>query len=104
MSLEEELEPEIRSHDVVISLVPYVFHPKVAELAIKNGKHLVTTSYNNPSIQALEQAAKEAGVTILNEVGFDPGVDHLYAIKKIDEVHSKGGKVNSRPGTRARHI
>lgn len=95
VSVEEELETEIRSHDLVISLVPYVFHAKIGELAIKNGKHLVTTSYNSPSIQALHQAAKEAQVTILNEVGFDPGVDHLYAVKKIDEVHSKGGKVNS---------
>lgn len=77
----------------------------IGELAFKNGKHLVTTSYNNPSIQALEQAAKEAGVTILNEVGFDPGIDHLYAVKKIGEVHSKGGKVSSRhSGTRGRHI
>lgn len=105
VSLEEQLEPEIRSHDVVISLVPYVFHAKIGELAIKNGKHLVTTSYNSPSLRALEQAAREAGVTILNEVGFDPGVDHLYAVKKIDEVHSKGGKVNSRhSGTAGRHI
>ena len=105
VSLEEQLEPEIRSHDVVISLVPYVFHAKIGELAIKNGKHLVTTSPKPPSIQALEQAAKEAGVTILNEVGFDPGVDHLYAVKKIDEVHSKGGKVNSsHSGSSGHHI
>ena len=54
---------------------------------------MVTTSYVSQAIQDLDEAAKEAGITVLNEVGVDPGVDHLYAIKKIDEVHSKGGKV-----------
>jgi saccharopine dehydrogenase-like NADP-dependent oxidoreductase len=41
----------------------------------------------------LDAEAKEAGIVVLNEVGVDPGVDHLYAIKKIDEIHNKGGKV-----------
>ena len=54
---------------------------------------MVTTSYVSEAIQDLDGAAKEAAVTVLNEVGVDPGVDHLYAIKKIDEVHSKSGKV-----------
>ena len=56
---------------------------------------MVTTSYVSDAIRELEVLAKEAGIVVLNEVGVDPGVDHLYAIKKINEVHSKGGKVCS---------
>jgi saccharopine dehydrogenase-like NADP-dependent oxidoreductase len=44
-------------------------------------------------MRELDAEAKEAGITVLNEVGVDPGVDHLYAVKTIDEVHEKGGKV-----------
>lgn len=95
VSSKEHLDAQIRAHDLVISLVPYVYHAKVVELAIKSKKDVVTTSYNNPSIQAQNEAAKQAGITILNEVGVDPGVDHLYAIKMINEVHSQGGKVIS---------
>lgn len=61
--------------------------------AIKSKTHVVTTSYVSPAIKELDAAAKEAGIVVLNEVGVDPGVDHLYAIKKIDEIHAKGGKV-----------
>jgi saccharopine dehydrogenase (NADP+, L-glutamate forming) len=42
-----------------------------------------------------DQAAKDAGVTIMNEIGVDPGIDHLYAVKTIDEVHAEGGKIVS---------
>lgn len=63
------------------------------KLAIENKINVVTTSYVSPAMKELENPAKEAGIVVLNEVGLDPGVDHLYAIKKISEVHSKGGKV-----------
>lgn len=53
----------------------------------------MTTSYISDAIRELDGDAKRAGITVLNEVGVDPGIDHLYAIKKIDEVHSKGGKI-----------
>lgn len=77
----------------MISLVPYVYHSAVIKTAIKNKVNVVTTSYVSPAIKELENAAKEAGIVVLNEVGVDPGVDHLWAIKKIGEVHAKGGKV-----------
>ncbi|KAI9717763.1 MAG: hypothetical protein M1812_004492 [Candelaria pacifica] len=67
--------------------------PRVIKSAIKSKTQVVTTSYVSEGIRALDGAAKEAGITVLNEVGVDPGVDHLYAIKKIGEVHAKGGKV-----------
>lgn len=63
--------------------------------AIKSKTHVVTTSYISPAIKEFDAAAKEAGIVVLNEVGVDPGVDHLYAIKKIDEIHAKGGKVRT---------
>jgi saccharopine dehydrogenase (NADP+, L-glutamate forming) len=70
-----------------------VYHPAVIRAAIKGNTQVVTTSYVSDAIRELDNAAKAAGITVLNEVGVDPGVDHLYAVKKIDEVHARGGKV-----------
>ena len=88
-----DLDKQIAAHDVVISLIPYTYHAAVISSAIKSRTQVVTTSYVSQAIRDLNGAAKEAGITVLNEVAVDPGVDHLYAIQKIDEVHSKGGKV-----------
>lgn len=88
-----ELDTAISGHEVVISLVPYVYHAKVVESAIKSKTHVVTTSYVSPAIKEPDGPAKAAGITVLNEVGVDPGVDHLYAVKIIGDVHAKGGKV-----------
>ena len=90
-----ELDPQIASHDLVISLVPYIYHASIIQLAIKHEVNVVTASYLSDAVRELDARAKEAGIVVLNEVGVDPGVDHLYAIKKIGEVHSKGGKVFS---------
>jgi hypothetical protein len=89
----EALDAQVAAHDVIISLVPYIYHPQVIKSAIKNKKHAVTTSYVSPEIRALEPEVKKAGIVVLNEIGLDPGIDHLYAVKTIDEVHEKGGKV-----------
>ncbi|KAI9767926.1 MAG: hypothetical protein M1840_005419 [Geoglossum simile] len=89
----KDLDPQVAAHDVVISLVPYIHHPVVIKSAIKGKTHVVTTSYVSPAVREFDAAAKEAGIIVLNEVGLDPGVDHLYAIKTIDEVHAKGGRV-----------
>ena len=64
------------------------------ESAIRGKTNVVTTSYTSDSMKALEPRIKDAGITVLNEVGVDPGIDHMYAVKLIDEVHSKGGKVH----------
>lgn len=93
MSNSLDLEGVIQDHNLVISLVPYVYHVAVIKLAIKNKVNVVTTSYVSPAIRELDNAAREAGIVVLNEVGLDPGVDHLYAIQKIEEVHAKAGKV-----------
>ena len=55
--------------------------------------NLVTASYVSPEMAALHEPAREAGITLINEVGLDPGIDHMLAMACIDETHSKGGKV-----------
>ncbi|CAG8436057.1 749_t:CDS:10 [Ambispora gerdemannii] len=92
---EEALDNQISKYDLVISLIPYTLHPLVIKSALKFKKNVVTTSYVSDAIKAFDKAAKEAGVTIMNEIGLDPGIDHLYAIKTINEVHQKGGKILS---------
>ncbi|KAI4191172.1 MAG: hypothetical protein L6R41_000309 [Letrouitia leprolyta] len=90
-----ELDSQIRSYDLVISLVPYMYHVAIITAAIKHKVNVVTTSYISDAMRELDAPAREAGIAVLNEVGVDPGVNHLYAIKTIDEVHSKGGKLNT---------
>jgi saccharopine dehydrogenase-like NADP-dependent oxidoreductase len=65
----------------------------VAKACIKCGKPLITTSYVQPEMKALDEEAKMAGVILLNEIGLDPGIDHMTAMKVIDHIHEKGGKV-----------
>jgi spermidine synthase len=79
--------------DAVVSLIPYTLHILVIEAAIKGKTHVITTSYVSPAIRGLEERVKAAGIVVMNEIGLDPGIDHLYAVKTIDEVHSQGGKV-----------
>jgi saccharopine dehydrogenase-like NADP-dependent oxidoreductase len=92
---ESAMEDLIRQSDLAVSMLPYVYHPKVAALCVKHGKHMVTTSYVKDEMLALDGPAKEAGVIILNEIGVDPGIDHMSAMKVIHEVEGKGGKIAS---------
>ncbi|KAI9193279.1 Saccharopine dehydrogenase [Polychytrium aggregatum] len=92
---DEALSNEIAKHDLVISLIPYTHHARVIKAAVQHKKHVVTTSYISPAMMEYDQAAKDAGITVFNEIGVDPGIDHLYAIKTIDEVHAAGGKIVS---------
>jgi saccharopine dehydrogenase (NADP+, L-glutamate forming) len=92
---EEMLKGEVAKSDLVISMVPYAFHPKVAEFCIGHKKHMVTTSYVSDAMKALDQEARKAGVLILNELGLDPGIDHMEAMRVIHEVHDKGGELIS---------
>ncbi|UCG04345.1 MAG: saccharopine dehydrogenase NADP-binding domain-containing protein [Candidatus Heimdallarchaeota archaeon] len=91
----EELDELVKECDLAVSLLPYIYHVQVAKSCIKFKKHMVTTSYVSPEMKALDQEAKDAGITILNEIGVDPGIDHMSAKKIIDDVHEKGGKILS---------
>lgn len=89
------LDAAVAKHDIVISLIPYTYHPLVIESAIKNKKNFCSTSYVSQVMAGFDQRAKDAGLTIMNEIGVDPGIDHLYAMKTINEVHEAGGKIKS---------
>jgi saccharopine dehydrogenase (NADP+, L-glutamate forming) len=92
---DEALDAEVAKVDLVISLIPYTYHATVIKSAIRNKKDVVTTSYVSPAMMELDEEAKKAGITVFNEIGVDPGVDHLSAVLTIDEVHKAGGKVLS---------
>ncbi|MBN2491633.1 MAG: saccharopine dehydrogenase NADP-binding domain-containing protein [Planctomycetes bacterium] len=87
------LEAAVADHDLAISLLPYTYHVRVARLCLKHHKHMVTTSYISPEMRGLDAEARAAGITILNEIGVDPGIDHMSAMRVIDDVKRRGGTV-----------
>ncbi|HOZ20600.1 MAG TPA: saccharopine dehydrogenase C-terminal domain-containing protein [bacterium] len=91
----EKLEALVADADVAISLLPWIYHVQVAELCLKHKTNLVTTSYVSPAMRALDQQARDQGLLFLNEIGLDPGIDHMSAMKMIHEVEHKGGRVTS---------
>jgi len=92
---EVALEEEVKRADLIISMVPYSFHPKVAEFCITHKRHMVTTSYVSEAMKKLDAEARKAGIIILNELGLDPGIDHMEAMRVIDEVKGNGGEIQS---------
>jgi len=91
----DERLPELKDADLVISMLPARFHAEVAKDCIQYKKHLITPSYISPEMQALDQAAQEANIVIMNEIGVDPGIDHMSAMKIIHNIQQKGGTVTS---------
>jgi saccharopine dehydrogenase (NADP+, L-glutamate forming) len=79
--------------NLVVSMVPYTFHPVVASLAIEQRKNMITASYVSPAMRELDARARENGVLLLNEIGLDPGIDHMEAMRIIHEIHDSGGRV-----------
>ncbi|MFZ1730505.1 MAG: saccharopine dehydrogenase C-terminal domain-containing protein [Bacteroidota bacterium] len=92
---EAALRSAIAPADIVISLIPWIHHMKVANLCVELGKNLVTTSYVKPEMQALDAAVREKGLIFLNEIGVDPGIDHMAAMSVINRVKSEGGSISS---------
>ena len=87
------LDQMVREHDLTVSLLPWMHHIMVARHCIRHRRNMVTTSYVKPEMKAMDREAREAGIIILNELGLDPGIDHMGAMRIIDHVHGKGGKV-----------
>jgi saccharopine dehydrogenase (NADP+, L-glutamate forming) len=87
------LEKLIQDCDLAVSLVPYTYHVAIAKLCLKHKKHLMTTSYISPAMKELDAQAKSAGLVFMNELGLDPGIDHMSAMKVIDTVKKDGGKI-----------
>ena len=95
MKNQEMVDSLVQESDLVISLLPYPLHATIAEKCIKFQRNMVTASYITPEMKALHQKAQRAGITILNEVGLDPGIDHLLAMECFDQIKSNGGKIVS---------
>jgi saccharopine dehydrogenase (NADP+, L-glutamate forming) len=91
----EAVAAEAARADLIVSMVPYTLHPLVAEVAVGLGKSLVTASYVSPAMRALDDAARGRGVLLLNEMGLDPGIDHMEAMRIIHETRQKSGQVLS---------
>ena len=89
----ELLNKLVSENDLTVSLLPYKFHVQVAKACIKHKKNMLTTSYVSPEMFSLSEEAKKADILILSELGLDPGIDHMSAMRIIDGIHEKGGKV-----------
>lgn len=80
----DALSAELSAGDVVVSMLPGDHHVPLAKCAIANRAHFVSSSYIAPEMRDLDQAAKDAGVCLVNEIGLDPGIDHLMAHKLVE--------------------
>lgn len=90
---ELERQKAIQKADIVVSMLPAHLHIEIAKDCILYKKNMVTASYISDEMQALDTVVKENGLLFMNEVGLDPGIDHMSAMKVIDEIKEKGGKM-----------
>jgi saccharopine dehydrogenase (NADP+, L-glutamate forming) len=81
--------------DLVISMLPPPFHPLVVKACVKWGKHFLNASYLTPEISSFDEEARKAGLTVLCEMGLDPGIDHMSAMEMIHDIQAKGGRITS---------
>ena len=93
VSNDELVNKIISESNIAMSLVPAIFHVAIAKACLRQKKHLVTASYISDEMQKLNEEAKMLGLTFLNEIGLDPGIDHTSARQMIDDITSMGGKV-----------
>ncbi|XP_066174667.1 alpha-aminoadipic semialdehyde synthase, mitochondrial isoform X2 [Sylvia atricapilla] len=92
---EEKLSSLVKKHDLVISLLPYSAHPFVAKKCIDSKVNLVTASYLTPAMKELQESVEAAGITVISEMGLDPGLDHMLAMECIDKAKEVGATVIS---------
>lgn len=90
---EEKRVSLIAQSDIVISMLPPIFHTLLASTCLKFGKHMLTASYVSEEMRSLDEAAKKSRVILLNECGLDPGLDHMTALREIETIKSKGGEL-----------
>lgn len=90
---EEDRKAQISKADIVISMLPAHLHYEVAKDCITFKKHMVTASYISPAMQDLDLLVKENNLIFMNEIGLDPGIDHMSAMKVIDEIREQGAKI-----------
>lgn len=92
---EEQRIEEISKADIVISMLPAKFHPVVARICVDKGINMITASYVSDEMKALNEAALEKDILILNECGLDPGIDHMSAMKVIDKIRDAGHELTA---------
>lgn len=85
-ALAEAVEPK----DVVVSMLPGTWHARIAGIALDKGAHFVSSSYISPEMKALDARGREAGLCLVNEVGLDPGLDHLLAHLLMADYRTSG--------------
>ncbi|MGO3155068.1 saccharopine dehydrogenase family protein [Mesonia sp.] len=90
---EKERKEAVKNADIVISMLPARFHIEVAKDCVEFGKNMVTASYVSKEMEALNDAVKEKGLVFMNEIGVDPGIDHMSAMQVIDRIRDNGGKL-----------
>ena len=83
----------IKNADIVISMLPARFHIEVAKDCIVFKKNMVTASYITPEMKALDDEVKKQGLVFMNEIGLDPGIDHMSAMQVIDRIRDNGAKM-----------
>ncbi|MEW7289881.1 saccharopine dehydrogenase family protein [Aquimarina sp. 2304DJ70-9] len=86
-------EKAIQKADIVVSMLPARFHIEVAKDCLQFNKCMVTASYVSPEMQELDKKVREKGLVFMNEIGVDPGIDHMSAMQVIDRIRDKGGKI-----------
>ena len=91
----DELNKMVKDVDLVVSMIPPDMHIIVAKACLTHGINMVTTSYTSPEMRALDAEAKKVGIIILNEIGEDPGIDHMGAMQMINQAREEGGKITS---------
>jgi len=91
----EQRVKEISGADVVVSMLPAKFHPIVAKTCVDHGKNMITASYVSKEMKAYDEEAKQKGILFLNECGLDPGIDHMSAMKVIDQIRDEGGDLKA---------
>ncbi len=88
-------EQEISNSEIVVSMLPASLHGAVAKDCVRLGKHLVTCSYVNDEMRSLDAEAKKKNIILLNEIGLDPGIDHMSAMQIIDKIKNSGGEISA---------
>ncbi|WP_431110726.1 saccharopine dehydrogenase family protein [Winogradskyella poriferorum] len=83
----------VKNADIVISMLPARFHIEVARDCVTYKKHMVTASYVSKEMEALDEDAKANNLVFMNEIGVDPGIDHMSAMQVIDRIRDNGGKM-----------
>lgn len=90
---EGSLIEEIKGSHLVVSMLPARYHPLIARECIRQRKHLITPSYLSDELREMDQEAREAGVLIMNEMGVDPGIDHMSAVRALDRIREQGHEI-----------